>query len=246
MRPILTVVAASLIIFSLNAQPVKILLVTGGHSYDTIPFFQMFDALEGIEYEHFLQPEANRKIAQGAGENYDVLVFYDMWREISEPEIQAYIDLTRKGKPMLFLHHALVSYQDWPQFEKLLGGKYIEKRRGISEKELSTYEHDVWVYIQPAGNHPVTKGFSNLRFFDEVYGNYRVSEDVIPILTTNHPQSERIIGWENRFNKSRIIYLQPGHDSRTYETEDYRKLLLQTINYLAKSYSLENVKQNQE
>jgi uncharacterized protein len=233
MRPILTIVVASLIIFNLNAQSVKIMLVTGGHSYDTIQFFRLFDALEGIEYDHFLQPEANRKLAQGAGENYDVLVFYDMWREISLPEKQAYIDLTRKGKPMLFLHHALVSYQNWPEFEKLLGGRYLDKRSGAKEKELSTYEHDVWVYIQPVGNHPATKGFGSLRFFDEVYGNYRVSDDVVPILTTNHPQSERIIGWENLFNKSRIIYLQPGHDYRTYETEDYRRLLLQTIKYLA-------------
>lgn len=233
MRLILGTIAASLIIFTLNAQPVKIMLVTGGHSYDTIPFFQLFDAMEGIEYTHFAQPDANNAIADGVAENFDVLVFYDMWQEISETQKLAYTALTQKGKPMLFLHHSLVSYQSWPQFEKLLGGRYIEKRRGIPEKELSTYEHDVWVYIQPVGNHPVIKGFGSLRFFDEVYGNYRVSEDVIPIITTNHPQSERIIGWENRFNKSRIIYLQPGHDSRTYETEDYRRLLLQAIRYLA-------------
>lgn len=233
MRLILGTIAASLIIFTLNAQPVKIMLVTGGHSYDTIPFFQLFDAMEGIEYTHFAQPDANNAIADGVAENFDVLVFYDMWQEISETQKLAYTALTQKGKPMLFLHHSLVSYQSWPQFEKLLGGRYIEKRRGIPEKELSTYEHDVWVYVQPVGNHPVTKGFGSLRFFDEVYGNYRVSEHVIPIITTNHPQSERIIGWENRFNKSRIIYLQPGHDSRTYETEDYRRLLLQAIRYLA-------------
>ncbi len=233
MRLILTAIFASLFIFTLNAQPVNVMLITGGHSYDTLQFFQLFDAMEGIEYTHFQQPEANRKLVQGEAENYDVLVFYDMWREISLLEQQAYIELTKKGKPMLFLHHALVSYQEWPQFEKLIGGRYTEKRKGIPESELSTYEHDVWVYIQPAGKHPVTKGFGSLRFFDEVYGNYRVSEDVIPILTTNHPQSEKIIGWENRFNNSRIIYLQPGHDSRTYETEDYRRLLIQAIKYLA-------------
>lgn len=236
MRLMLTTVVTSLIIFSLNAQPVKIMLVTGGHSYDTIQFFQLFDALDGIEYTHFAQPEANRAIVDGSAEDFDVLVFYDMWQEISEQEKQAYLHLTRNGKPMLFLHHALVSYQEWPQFEKLIGGKYIEKRRGIPENELSDYEHDVWVYIQPAGNHPVTKGLGSLRFFDEVYGNFRVSENVIPILTTNHPQSESIIGWENRFNKSTIIYLQPGHDYRTYETEDYRRLILQAINYLAKGF----------
>lgn len=242
MRLILATIAASLIIFTLNAQSVKIMLVTGGHAYDTIPFFQLFDAMEGVEYKHFAQPHANSAIAEGEAENYDVLVFYDMWKEISEVEKAAYIGLTQMGKPMLFLHHSLVSYQNWPRFENLLGGRYIEKRRGIPENELSTYEHDVWVYIQPVENHPVTKGFGSLRFFDEVYGNYRISDEVIPILTTNHPQSEKIIGWENRFNNSRIIYLQPGHDYRTYETEDYRRLLLQAIQYLATGSSLNNSK----
>lgn len=235
MKLILSFAATFFIFLSPNAQPFNIMLVTGGHSYDTLQFFQLFDALEGVEYEHFLQPEANRKLAQGTGEKYNVLVFYDMWREISESEKAAYIELTKQGKPMLFLHHALVSYQNWPQFEKLIGGKYVEKQRGVPENELSIYEHDVWVYIQPAGNHPVTKGFGSLRFFDEVYGNYRVSEGIIPLLITNHPQSERIIGWENRYNNSRIIYLQPGHDARTYETEDFRRLILQAISYLAES-----------
>ncbi|SHE68676.1 hypothetical protein SAMN05444274_102110 [Mariniphaga anaerophila] len=233
MRLILAFVVTSLLFFSLNAQPVKIMLVTGGHSFDTLQFFQMFDALEEIEYIHFAQPRANDVISRGIADDFDVLVFYDMWKEISEREQNAYIDLTKKGKPMLFLHHALVSYQDWPQFEKFLGGRYIQKRQGVPEAELSTYEHDVWVYVQPARNHPVTSGLGNLRFFDEVYGNYRVSDNVVPVLITNHPQSNQIIGWENRFNNSRIIYLQPGHDKRTYETPDYRQLLLQAIRYLA-------------
>ncbi|MFO8084540.1 MAG: hypothetical protein R6U27_09510 [Desulfobacterales bacterium] len=62
--------------FCIQSQPVKIMLVTGGHSYDTLQFFQLFDALEDIEYEHFPQPEANKAIVEGAAQNFDVLVFY--------------------------------------------------------------------------------------------------------------------------------------------------------------------------
>lgn len=215
-----------------HSKPVNIMLITGGHSFDTVQFFQMFDALEDVEYTHFPQPEANRTIAGGEAANYDLLVFYDMWNEISENEKTAYVELTKLGKPMLFLHHSLVSYQEWPLFEKIIGGKYIEKRKGIPSEELSIYEHDIWVYAEPAGNHPVTHGLGSMSFFDEIYGNYRISENVIPVLTTSNPKSEKVIGWENRFNNSVIIYLQPGHDYRTYENKDYRKLIRQAINYL--------------
>jgi len=218
-----------------SEKPINIMLVTGGHAYDTIQFFQMFDSLDGITYTHFAQPKANEAIAGGEAEKFDVLVFYDMWQDISEAEKNAYIKLTKEGKPFLFLHHSLVSYQNWPMFEKMLGGKYVEKSPDVPVNEQSTYEHDVWVYIRTAQNHPITRGLGELRFFDEVYGNFRVSDDVIPLLKTTHPKSTPLIGWENVFNSSKIVYIQPGHDYRTFETEDYRKLLTRAIRYLAQS-----------
>jgi len=212
---------------------IRIMLVTGGHAYDTIQFFRMFDSLEGITYTHFGQPKANAAIAAGEAEKFDVLVFYDMWQNISESEKKAYLKLTKEGKPFLFLHHSLVSYQHWPMFEKMLGGKYVEKSPDVPVNEQSTYEHDVWVYIRAAQNHPVTSGIAELRFFDEVYGNFRVSDEVVPLLKTTHPKSTSLIGWENAFNSSKIVYIQLGHDYRTFDTEDYRKLLTRAIHYLA-------------
>jgi len=217
----------------LQAQPIKIMVVTGGHAYDTLQFFEMFDALRGIEYEHFQQPKANLKLVKDNAEDFDVLVFYDMWKSISDAEKSAYLKLTQEGKPFLFLHHSIASYQDWPEFEKILGGKYVEKGRGVPVEEQSNYEHDVWVYTKVENVTPITRGLSEPRFFDEVYGNVRISEDVFPLLKTRHPKSMEIVAWENKYNNSKIIYLQPGHDYRTYQNEEYRKLLLQSIKFLA-------------
>ncbi len=221
--------------FFISAKPVKIMLVTGGHAFDTIQFFEMFDSLAGIEYEHFNQPKANEKLVKDLAKDFDVLVFYDMWKTISEKEKAAYLKLTEQGKPFLFLHHSIASYQDWPEFEKIIGGKYFEKGKNVPDELLSTYDHDVWVYSKVETYTPVTKGLGDLRFFDEVYGNVRVSDNVIPLLKTRHPKSMEIIAWENRYNASKIVYLQPGHDKRTYAEADYRKLILQAINYLATS-----------
>jgi type 1 glutamine amidotransferase len=233
MKRIFLLVAFISVLTFIQAQPIKIMVVTGGHSYDTLQFFEMFDALKGIEYEHFQQPKANQKLVKDNAKDFDVLVFYDMWKSISEAEKSAYLKLTSEGKPFLFLHHSIASYQDWPEFEKLLGGKYIEKGSGVPVKDQSTYEHDVWVYSKVENVTPVTKGFNELRFFDEVYGNVRISDNVVPLLKTRHPQSMEIVAWENKYNNSKIVYLQPGHDYRTYKTEEYRKLLLQAIKYLA-------------
>lgn len=221
-------------LFNLSAQPVNIMLVTGGHSYDTLQFFNMFDSLEGIAYRHYAQPGANMAIAAGEAEKFDVLVFYDMWPDIPEQSRDAYLELTHQGKPFLFLHHSLTSYQKWPEFEKLIGGKYVERGEGVPVQERSTFRHDVWIDVQvPDPGHQVTKGIEPFRIFDEVYGNYRVSPDVKPLLMTNHPESTPVIGWENRYNKSTVIYLQPGHDKHAYESKEYRQLILQAIRYLA-------------
>jgi len=220
--------------FFLNAQPTNVMLVSGGHAYDTIQFFQLFDSLDEIEYVHFSQPEANKALADEKWKKFDAIVFYDMWQHISEKEKQAYIEMTRQGMPILFLHHSLVSYQDWPEFEKMLGGKYIETSPAIPKGERSTYKHDVWVDVEVVNpEHPAIKGFRYFRIFDEVYGNYRVSPDVQPLLKTSHPESTEIIGWENNYNASTIIYLQPGHDYHAFESSEYRKLISQAIHYLA-------------
>ncbi len=220
-------------IFSV-AQPVKIMLITGGHEYDTLQFFEMFDSLDGIEYEHFQQPEANQRLAKGLAKDFDVLVFYDMWQNISEDEKNAYMELARNGKPFLFLHHSIVSYQKWPEFEQLVGGRYIEEAKNVPEELWSTYNHDVWVYANVENYTPVTVGFKKVRFFDEVYGNVRISDDIIPLLRTRHPQSMEFIAWQHKYKASDVVYIQPGHDYRTYESADYRKLLRQAIFFLAK------------
>lgn len=217
---------------TMYSQPIKVMLISGGHSYDSVAFFNLFDSLAGIEYEHYTQPLANNQLVKGITDQYDVLVFYDMWKLISKEEKEAYIELTRRGIPMLFLHHALVSYQEWPEFERIIGGRYIENDK-VSKENQSTYQHDVWMEIEIADKqHPVTAGMIDFKLFDEIYGNYKVLPEVKPLLLTNHPKSTTLIGWENKYNASSIIYIQPGHNHHAYSSVDYQRLIKQAIYYL--------------
>ena len=133
----------------------------------------------------------------------------------------------------MFLHHSIASYQDWDDFEKIRGGKYIRKMPGIQEKDRSTFQHEVWINVSIIDkNHPTVKGLSDFKLYDEVYGNVRNEKNVKPLLGTDQSASDPVIGWETKFNKSKIIYIQPGHDEISYKNPDYRKLIFQAIKYL--------------
>ncbi len=135
---------------------------------------------------------------------------------------------------MVFLHHSLVSYQHWPEFQKIIGGKYVLESSDDVGK--STYRHDVEIPVEIVGSDKTGKsivaGMSDFQLFDEVYGNFIVNKGVAPLIRTGHPESSPIIGWAHRYKKSRIVYLQPGHDHKAYQNENFQKLLQNSIEWV--------------
>lgn len=203
----------------------RILIITGGHDFERESFFEIFEKMPGIDYLEVIHPEANQIYDSMLMDNTDVLVFYDMFQEINDAQKAAFIELLEEGKGMVFLHHSLVSYQEWKEFEHIIGGRYIQ-----SEQGGSTYRHDVDVPVQlVAKNHPITKGLNDFTIRDEVYGNFKVLPDVRPLLKTTHPESGEIIAWTNSYAKSRIVYIQLGHDGHAYENPNFQKILKQAI-----------------
>ena len=213
-----------------SAQAVKrIMIITGGHEFEREPFFDMFREMPGIVYQEVIHPGANGLYKSSLMDQFDVLLFYDMYQKIDEVQKDAFIKLLEKGKGMVFLHHSLVNYQEWDEFEKIIGGRYIESG---TDPEASTYQHKVEFTVRVRDeNHPITEGINDFVIHDEVYGNFRVGPEVHPILETSHPESGKIIGWTNYYGKSRIVYIQPGHDHHAYENPDFRRLLKQAIEW---------------
>lgn len=235
MKQIITIVLVFFSTVTIQAQIIHLMLVTGGHSYDTISFSNMFDQMEGIQFEHVSQPEANKRIAEGNVSKFHLLVFYDIGRKISDAEKQGYLNLLEQGKPMLFLHHSLLSYPMWPEFEKIIGGKYFKKDKNsnLPDSLFSSYHYNVSYHVKKVDStYSATKGISDFLLFDEAFENYKVGEFVTPLYTNDYNNKVMIIGWENRYKNSKIIYFQPGHDRNAFDDKNYRKVLLQLINYL--------------
>ncbi|TVR75159.1 MAG: ThuA domain-containing protein [Marinilabiliales bacterium] len=212
----------------------NILLVTGGHSFDQDSFFRMFFSLKGLCVDTLSQPRANSALLSDPVTRYDAIVFYDMWQEISPEEKEAYLALTEWGTGLVFLHHSLVSYQEWDEFTAIRGGKYYESGYDYPPEKLSGYRHDIFMDVTVIDtSHPVTEGLENFRIFDEGYSNIGVLPGVTPLLTTDHPDCHDIIAWAHTYNSSRVVYILPGHDRHAWENENYQALVANSIRWSA-------------
>jgi type 1 glutamine amidotransferase len=225
---IIILVTSSNIVFTSYCQAqtlMRVLIITGGHDFEREAFFDIFDNIPDVVYQELVHPEANQIFDSNLIDNFDVLIFYDMVQEIDDTQKAAFIKVLKEGKGLVFLHHSLVSYQEWDEFEKIIGGRYVLTN---INQDSSTYRHDVDVPVKIVDkNHPITKGMDDFVIHDEVYGNYKVLPSVQPLLQTTHPESGKIVGWTNSYAKSRIVYLQLGHDHYAYENPSYRRLIKQ-------------------
>lgn len=216
---------------SASAKSTRILIVTGGHDFDRESFFEMFDSFQNISYTELKHPEANLQLGKIDLKSFDAVVFYDMPKTISEAEKESYSKLLKSGKGLVFLHHSQCSYQQWGEYKTIVGGKYHEEK---NTQQTSSYQHDATFKVKISDlKHPVTKGIKDFEILDEVYGNTEVLPGVTQLLTTDHPQSSKTIGWTHRKENSLIVYIQPGHDKNSWFNPNYQKLVKQAIVFVS-------------
>lgn len=216
-------------------QKINMLIVTGGHGYERSSFYDVFNKISFISYDTLVQPHANAFMASADTDKYDVLFFYDMYDSITPLQQKVYIDLLKKGKSMIFLHHAIVSYQRWPEFIKIVGGQYHTDPVIVNGDTLKAdYQHDVRMPIKVENkDHPITNGISDFEIFDEVYSNVEILPGVKPLLRCTHPKSMRYVAWTNSYGNSEVVYIQLGHGRSGYNNPNFQKLIRQAIEWSA-------------
>jgi len=220
------------------AKPIRILVITGGHSYKVEQFNQMLSSLgPSITWQVAELPGAYDMFLPENRNKYDILVFYHMWQKITDEQAKAFAECISGGKPVVALHHSICAFDDWPEYWNIIGGKYFHKETSFKGKvyQPCSYIHDLHFNVKVANTkHPVTKGIVDFPIFDETYKGYYVEDGVTPLLTTDEPSSTPVIGWTKKYGKSKIVVLQSGHDAPTFENPNFRKLLKQAIIWVYK------------
>jgi len=230
-----TLFSGMVCIQSASAARKNILIVTGGHDFDREAFFQLFKSFGDVTFEERMHPLGDNALSPSWCKPFDVILFYDMNQTLSEQQKTAFVQTLQKGIGVIFMHHALAGYQDWPEYEKILGGKYYLKAEEKAGRTIpaSTYRHDVDVPVAVVDpSHPVTRGMTPFVIHDEVYGGYTNLSTVHVLLKTDHPESSPALAWTNTYAQSRVVYVQLGHDRHSYENPNLRNIVRQAIEWV--------------
>lgn len=213
-------------------KPLKVLVVTGGHGFEESQFREMWKSLAGIDAV-LLDQKDGAAFSDVSAWPYDVIVLYNFNQQMPEKEGANLISLLDKGVGLVIMHHAVAAYPDWPEYRKILGGRYYlkdEEEDGVKHARC-TYVHDVDIEVQPVAGHPVTEGLAKFVINDETYKGYSVDEGNQILLTTDNEKSQKEIGWVRGYRKSRVCFVQSGHGPKAYENANFRRLVSQAITW---------------
>ncbi len=222
---------------ALNEGKIRVLVITGGHGFEADPFFAIFKSIPDVAMDWAKYPDAAALLTPALTKKYDTVVFYDMWNEGLTPEQQkAFVGLLDKGIGVVALHHTLAAHEEWPEYCKIIGGKYFRKEHVVHGKKVpsSQYAHseDLNVHIATQA-HPITAGLKDFSIHDETYQNFFTAPDVQVLLTTDHPKNDPKLAWVKTYGNSRVFYLQLGHDHFAYDNPNYRTLVARGIRWTA-------------
>ncbi|MFN7997384.1 MAG: ThuA domain-containing protein [Bryobacteraceae bacterium] len=209
-------------------QPVKTLVVTGGHSFDP-EFYSLFTGRSDLAATMTGHPDAYNHDFR---KETDVLVLYDFIQEISDGRRENLKAFLESGGGLVVLHHAIADFGAWPWWsEEVVGGKYLLKPEG--DRPASTYKHDEDVLVQAVGTHPITRGLAPLHFKDETYHSLWISPRSKILLQTNNSTSDGPVAWIGPYTKSRVVYIELGHDRFPDRNPDYQELVHRAILWAA-------------
>ena len=223
------------------AGQIRTLLITGGHGFEEAAFYQVFQTNTDLIFAHTSHAKTNggtplaTAFDQPGLLNHEVVVLYDMPRDLTDSQKAGFRSLFDHGVGLVVLHHALVSYQHWPEYERIIGGRYPEADgKGGVVTDAVGYQHDVEVpVVIVARDHPITAGLTDFTIHDEIYWGFRTAPNLTVLATTTHPKSGKPLAWCRTEGRSRIVYLQFGHDHQAYENPNYQRLLAQSIRWAA-------------
>jgi uncharacterized protein len=130
----------------------------------------------------------------------------------------------RAGRPVLVLHVSATAFPDWPEWEAVLGGRWVEGTTFHPEKGV------VAVRIDPG--HPIAAGLPDFVSEDEAYTALRVGAGVTGLAHHDLDGGAHPLGWVHRYGDAPVVYLALGHDGGAYDAEGTRELVGRSARWL--------------
>ncbi len=159
---------------------------------------------------------------------------YDEWRDrygYSPPSATrtALTGFVSAGGGLLAVHTAPISFDDWPGWGDVVGGRW---QWGVSSHPSPQPSE-----VRVVSDHPVVAGIdSPITITDEIYGDLAVGDsvDVLAVGTRHEGDADQPLVWAHRFGEGRVVYDALGHDVPSLRHPDHSRLLRQALAWITK------------
>lgn len=214
----------------------KVIFHIGGHDFH--PVYDQVKLLSAWLGEEFLCHSAESLAAFEHTAECDVLVFIGMYYSGWQGRYRTPGDLHRRameryvgsGRPIILVHGAIGSYDDWPRFGELVGFSW--KRRTPCFAPLAEYAMRVSTEI-----HALTHGVNDYALFDAPPCDVEIASDMqrlvhvrtswlereIPIIVTG--QGGRTAG------AGKTAYIGHGHELKSMAHPAVQQLWVNTVEW---------------
>lgn len=176
---------------------------------------------------------------------------------------RAFEQFLEAGQGIVFLHHAMSAWPTWPLWARVVGGRWNYVPGVLEGKQwpASGYTREITHRVECLEpSHPVCAGLEDgFEITDEIYLNPVLEDIITPLLRTDHemtsenffsgelamrgrlyenegwshPKGSGLIGWVKTAGTSPIVYLQCGHGPAAYANPGFRRLLANSIRWVA-------------
>ena len=217
-----------------KADPIKVVILVGGHGYDKKNFPKAWGGHEDIQCEVW-KGKPYTVFDDISKFKYDVILTFNLSSGINEKQKANLLKLLAKGTGLVAWHHSLANCQNWPEYEKIAGCKFWMRpglRDGKKIGRSGTGFGRLKMHIADA-NHPITKGMKDFEIQDETYNKQTFAEGIHVLVTTEHPKSDKAIAWVHKYSGARVFGYQGGHDAKAWTNPGHRQLLCNGIRWVA-------------
>jgi type 1 glutamine amidotransferase len=164
--------------------------------------------------------------------NYDVLLMVQMKVENNPPDYvkQGIEQFLKEGGGLVVTHFAVANVQEWRDSIDIYGAMWV------SGKSTHGPYHEFSLDIKEEA-HPILEGVKPFTTNDELYFNLLMRPDLHVIMTADeerfgHTVAEPMLATHYVHN-ARCVYFALGHDVKSCEPPEYRKILVQSIEWAA-------------
>ncbi len=222
----------------------RALIVSGGvgHAFDetSARLAELF-AEDGIDSETTDDVEAAFAGLEGDGAPDLVTVNALRWRmhaeryatqraewqfQLGDKGRQGIIGFLRAGGGLLGVHTASICFDDWPEWGRILGGRWNWDR--------SAHPPLGPVSVRVIEGDELVAGLADFETLDEVYGFLDVEADVDVLMVSSHGGVDHPVMWRHSYGGSRVVYTSLGHDLSAYESPSLTTSLRRSARWVAR------------